>query len=78
MVNLKQGQSYAREGQDGYNLRTIVPPYGELTKEKPEWGKKPTECWNKGQGKRWQWPGTGGDKRDGEEEPYRKCGEEVN
>lgn len=50
MVNLKQGQSYAREGQDGYNLRTIVPPYGELTKEKPEWGKKPNRVLEQGSG----------------------------
>jgi hypothetical protein len=44
-----------------------VPPYGKVTQKRPEWGKKLTECLNKDQGKRWQWPGTGGDKRDGEE-----------
>lgn len=52
------------QGRDSKNIRTIVLPYGELTKERPEW-EKDSECWNKDQGKRWQWPGTGGGKRDG-------------
>lgn len=63
------------QGKNSHNIRTIVPPYGD--KGKTRMRKRLTECWNKGQGKRWQWPGTGGGKRDGEQEPYRKCGQEV-